>query len=229
MKFVPTCIFLGIIGMIAWDTYAAPPGQSILSMVVTRVLTQAPAASPPIIKADSAVQSIAQLRNLSELATVSSRVVAIADAEASQNFWILGNQKTSEVKYLMVADVKVGVDLAAIAPDAIQVTDQAVTIQLPSPKVLSRQVDETQSQAIALFELINNKDLEQTARQNATIKIEEEICKSDLFKRSNQQAVVAVTNLLQAANPGRLITIKPGPVPSCQAPANPSPTPSPTP
>lgn len=221
MKFIPTCIVLGIAGAIVWDAYTAPPSQSILSHVVTRVLTQAPAATPPVVKTDTSIQSIAQIKDLSELSTASTRVVAIADAESTQSFWVLGNHTTAKLTYLMVADVKVGIDLAGITPESIQVTDQSITIKLPAPKILSRQVDESKSQVVGSFELINNKDLEQKARQDATIKIEEEICKTDLFQRSNQQAVTAISNLLKATNQNKLITVTPGVVPQCQAQPSP--------
>ena len=106
-----------------------------------------------------------QVQSLSELVTVKyviEKVVVLEDVK-----WYGENR----VLLLAHGIVKAGVDLSRLKPDDISVSEKKITIKLPPAQILDAYLDDKKTQIIERSTgLLRgfDKDLEQTARQNAT-------------------------------------------------------------
>lgn len=125
--------------------------------------------SGPGVKTYNTATLLKQVQSLSELVTVKyviEKVVVLEDVK-----WYGENR----VLLLAHGVVKGGVDLARLKPDAITVIGHKVSIKLPPAQVLDAYLDDKQTQIIerstGLLRAFD-KDLEQTARQNATADIQ---------------------------------------------------------
>jgi hypothetical protein len=105
-----------------------------------------------------------EVQSLSELVTVKyvmDKVVVLEDVK-----WY------GESRVLLLAQgvVKAGIDLKRLKPEDVSISGKTITIRLPPPQVLDAYLDDKQSQVIdhttGLLRAFD-KDLEQTARQNA--------------------------------------------------------------
>ena len=140
------------------------------------------------IKSYNTAALLKQVQSLSELVTVKyviEKVVVLEDVK-----WY------GESRVLLLAHgiVKAGVDLGRLKPADISVTGKKISIKLPSAQILDAYLDDKQSQVIerttGLLRAFD-KDLEQTARQNATDDIARAArlggIKEDAEKRAREQ------------------------------------------
>jgi hypothetical protein len=126
-----------------------------------------------------------EVQALSELVTVKyviEKVVVLEDLK-----WYGENR----VLLLAHGVVKGGVDLGRLKPDDITVTDRKISIKLPPAQVMDTYLDEKNTQVIerstGLLRAFD-KDLEQTARQNATDDIARAARGSGLKEEASQRA-----------------------------------------
>jgi len=135
-----------------------------------------------------------EVQSLSELVTVKyiiEKVVVLEDVR-----WYGENR----VLLLAHGVVKGGVDLGRLKPEDITVSDRKVTLQLPPAQVLDTYLDEQKTQVIerstGLLRAFD-KDLEQTARQQATDDIARAARVSGLKEDASRRAREQLKSLLQ--------------------------------
>jgi Protein of unknown function (DUF4230) len=107
---------------------------------------------------------VEQVQSLSDLVTVKyvlEKVVILEDAK-----WYGENR----VLLLAHGVVKAGVDLKRLQPDDVTISGKTISMRLPPPQITDAYLDDRQSQVIdhttGLLRVFD-KNLEQTARQNA--------------------------------------------------------------
>jgi hypothetical protein len=107
---------------------------------------------------------VQQVQTLSDLVTVKyvlEKVVILEDAK-----WYGENR----VLLLAHGIVKAGIDLKKISADDVSISGKSISIKLPQPQITDAYLDDAQSQVIdhttGLLRAFD-KNLEQTARQNA--------------------------------------------------------------
>lgn len=137
------------------------------------------------VKTYNTATLLKQVQSLSELVTVKyviEKVVVLEDVK-----WYGENR----VLLLAHGVVKAGVDLNRLKPDAIIVTGNKISIKLPPAQVLDAYLDDKKTQVIerstGLLRAFD-KDLEQTARQNATDDIQRAARYSGIAKDADQRA-----------------------------------------
>lgn len=133
-----------------------------------------------------------QIQSLSQLVTVKyvMEKVAIQD-DPPQNpvralFW-------DQTRVILVAHgiVKAGVDLSKLEPGDLRISGRTVRIALPAAQITDAYLDELQTKVIehnTSFLRDFNKDLEQTARQNALDDIRRAARTSGILKDADERA-----------------------------------------
>jgi hypothetical protein len=128
-----------------------------------------------------------QIQTLSEFVTVKyvmEKVVVLEDAK-----WYPGG----ESRVLLVAHgiVKAGVDFKTISAADVRVSGKTIALHLPPPKITDAYLDEKQTRVVerttGLLRLFD-KDLEQTARQNALDEIRRSARTSGILKDAEDRA-----------------------------------------
>ena len=136
------------------------------------------------VKSYSTATLLKQVQSLSELVAVKyviEKVVVLEDVK-----WYGENR----VLLLAHGVVKAGVDLNRLKPDAIVISGKKISIKLPPAQVLDAYLDDTKTQVIerstGLLRTFD-KDIEQTARQNATDDIQRAARLSGIGKDAEQR------------------------------------------
>ena len=128
-----------------------------------------------------------QVQTLSEFVTVKyvmEKVVVLEDAK-----WYPGG----ESRVLLVAHgiVKAGVDFKPMAAADVRVSGKTIALRLPAAKITDAYLDEKQTRVVerttGLLRLFD-KDLEQTARQNALDEIRRSARLSGILKDAEERA-----------------------------------------
>jgi hypothetical protein len=126
-----------------------------------------------------------QVQTLSQLVTVRyvmEKVIILEDVK-----WY------GENRVLLVAHgvVNAGLDLKQVKPEDIRISDKTIFIHLPLPQITDAYLDDSQTQvierttgALRLFD----KDLEQTARQNAVSDIRRAARTTGILKDADDRA-----------------------------------------
>lgn len=126
-----------------------------------------------------------QVQTLAEFVTVKyvmEKVVILEDVK-----WY------GENRVLLVAHgvVKAGVDFKQMGDDDVRVSGKSVSLHLPPPKITDAYLDEKHTQVIerttGMLRLFD-KDLEQTARQNAQADIQRAARESGILKDAEERA-----------------------------------------
>jgi hypothetical protein len=135
-----------------------------------------------------------QVQTLSQLVTVKyvmEKVVVLEDVK-----WF------GENRVLMVAHgiVKAGVDFSQLKPEDVRVSGTNVTIRLPQAQITDTYLDDRQTRVIerttGLLRTFD-KDLEQTARQQAVADIRLAARQAGIMKDADERARAQVKNLFQ--------------------------------
>jgi Protein of unknown function (DUF4230) len=138
---------------------------------------------------------IQQVKTLSQLVTVQyvmEKVVVLEDVK-----WIAG---LGENRVLMVAhgNVKAGVDFGRLQPGDIKVSTKKIAIKLPPSQITDAYLDDKQTRVVerstGLLRAFD-KDLEQTARQNAVDDIRRAARNAGILKDAEERARAQLTNL----------------------------------
>src|SRR5262245_44436768 len=138
-----------------------------------------------------------QVQTVSELVTVKyviEKVVILEDVK-----WIAG---LGESRVLLLAHgvVKAGIDLERLEPGDLQISGKNIVIRLPSPKITESYLDEKETKVIerstGLLRTFD-KNLEQTARQNAIDDIRRAARNNGILKEADTRARAQLAGLFK--------------------------------
>ncbi len=133
-----------------------------------------------------------QVQTLSQLVTVKyvmEKVVLLEDVQ-----WF------GESRVLLIAHgiVKAGVDLQDLKPEDVRVAGKKISIRLPAAQITDAYLDEKQTRVVerttGLLRMFD-KDMEQTARQNAVEDIRRAARTSGILKDADERARMQLKNL----------------------------------
>ena len=143
-----------------------------------------------------------QVQTLSQLVTVKYVMERVEELDAAPTS-TLGQWLTSvtgEPRVLLLAHgiIKAGVDLSRLHPDDLSVSGSRIVIKLPMPEITDAYLDEKLTRVIERNNgrfLPFDKDLEQTARQNAIDDIRRAARNSGILKDAEDRARAQLTHL----------------------------------
>lgn len=133
-----------------------------------------------------------QVQTLSRLVTVQYVIEKVVIEDDVKWF--------GENRVLLVAHgiVKAGIDFSQLKPDDIRVSGKTVIIKLPPPQITDSYLDDKQTKVIERSTGILrsfDKDLEQTARQNAVAEIRQAAHQNGILKDADDRAKEQVRDL----------------------------------
>ena len=137
---------------------------------------------------------VEQVQALSDLVTVKyvlEKVVILEDVK-----WYGENR----VLLLAHGVVKAGIDLKRIKPEDVTISGKTISLRLPPPQITDAYLDDKQSQVIdhttGLLRVFD-KNLEQTARQNAVDDIRRAARTDGILDEADKRAKLEITLFLQ--------------------------------
>ena len=137
------------------------------------------------LRLENTATVVEQVQTLSDLVTVKyvlEKVVILEDAK-----WYGENR----VLLLAHGIVKAGIDLKRISADDVTISGKSISIKLPPPQITDAYLDDKQSQVIdhdtGLLRVFD-KDLEQTARENAVDDIRRAARNAGILNDADQRA-----------------------------------------
>lgn len=138
-----------------------------------------------------------QVQTISQLTTVQYVIEKVVMLEDVKWIAVLG-----ESRVLLVAHgtVKAGVDLSKLSASDIKVSGKKISIKLPPPQIFDCYLDEKKTRVVERSTgLIRSfdKDLEQTARQNAVDDIGRSARNSGILRDAEERAHAQLTNLFK--------------------------------
>jgi|ERR1043166_1019027 hypothetical protein len=142
-----------------------------------------------------------QVQTLSQLVTVKYVLEKVVVLEVPPES-VLGQMFAGESRVLLVAHgiVKAGLDLRQMQPGDLQVSEKKISIKLPPAQITDTYLDEKQTRVIerttGRFRAFD-KDLEQTARQNAVDSIRRAARSGGILKDADERARDQLTNLFR--------------------------------
>jgi hypothetical protein len=140
-----------------------------------------------------------EVQTLSQLVTVQYIIEKVEILEVpSQN--LIGQAIGSENRVLMVCHgvVKAGIDFGELQPDDLRVNGSTITVRLPPARITDAYLDERQTKVIDRKTGLlapSDKDLEQTARQNAVEDIRRAARNGGILKDAEERAQFQLRNL----------------------------------
>jgi hypothetical protein len=148
------------------------------------------------LREENTATVVEQVQTLSDLITVKyvlERVEILEDAK-----WYGENR----VMLLAHGIVKAGIDLKKITADDVTISGRKISIKLPPPQITDAYLDDTQSKVIdnttgLLREF--DKDLEQTARQNAVDDVSRAARKDGILDEADKRAKLELELFLRQA------------------------------
>ncbi|HSY09701.1 MAG TPA: DUF4230 domain-containing protein [Candidatus Dormibacteraeota bacterium] len=145
---------------------------------------------------ESTVTVVEQIQTLSDLVTVKyvlERVEILEDAK-----WYGENR----VLLLAHGIVKAGIDLRRLKPGDVEISGKKITIHLPPSQITDGYLDDSQTRVIdhttGLLRSYD-KDLEQTARQNAVDDIRRAARENGILKDADERAQLELALFLRQA------------------------------
>ena len=155
--------------------------------------------SIPAPKVYNTATVLKQVQTLSQLVTVKyvmEKVEVLSDPPQNilRQFWF------DDTHVVLVAHgiIKAGVDLAQLKPVDLRISGKKMTINLPPAQITDAYLDEHLTQVVERntgFLRTFNKDLEQTARQNAIDDIRRAARHSGILKDAEERARAQLTHL----------------------------------
>lgn len=145
-----------------------------------------------------------QIRSVNELATAVFVMEAVVPTSQDSKF---GNLTLGTTKLLYIAhgEVKAGIDLSKLTPDAIAIHDQTIRVQLPPPQILDSKIDVNRSRVYDYDRGFLNlgpdvaPQLQTLAQQETLRKIVTNACDSGILNEASDRAQTALTQLLSTA------------------------------
>jgi hypothetical protein len=202
-------------------------GIGILACGIIALFTPSPKTPSPtktsavtnIITSGAVIEKIEQV---SELTTTKYSIQLVAKSETVGEWYLLG---TTNVKMLLIARGKVnaGLDLAALDPSAVRVSNdgQSVTVRLPQVKIfdrdhiLSSNPSDTYVYDVQKGIASDTSGTETQLRGVANDQILEAACKDGIMDEATKNAKVVVEQLLKTFFTN--VTVTSAPVPSVDA------------
>lgn len=135
-----------------------------------------------------------QVQTLSQLVTVKyvmEKVVVLEDVK-----WF------GESRVLLIAHgiVKAGVDFQQMKPEDLRVSGKKISVRLPPPQITDAYLDDKQTRVVERTTgvlRVFDKDMEQTARQNAVDDIRRAARSAGILKDADDRAQAQVKNLFR--------------------------------
>lgn len=158
----------------------------------------------PVAQVDVQSLVIQQVRDASELTTAvySPQAVVPTRRDATLAGVVLG---TTRLLYIAQGEVRAGVDLSQLSPQAIQIKGDQVQLQLPPPRILSRSIDVNRSRVYDYNRGFLNlgpdvaPELQSLAQQEALQQVVQAACRDGVLERASDRARLVVTQLLRSA------------------------------
>lgn len=158
---------------------------------------------------ENTVAVVQQIQTLSDLVTVKYVVekVIIFDSPPQST---LGQFVQGENRILLLAHgiVKAGIDLKRLKADDVQINDKTIRLRLPPPQITDAYLDEHRTKVIDWqrgFLRDFDKDLEQTARENAVDDIRRAARTDGILKEANDRAQLELAVFLNQAGYNHVI------------------------
>jgi Protein of unknown function (DUF4230) len=153
--------------------------------------------APSSLRVYSTPALLEQVKTISEFVTVQYVIEKIIVVEDVKWVAILG-----ENRVLMVAHgtVKAGLDLGRVQPADLEVAGKTITLKLPPAEITEAYLDEKETRVVERstgFLRTFDKNLEQTARQNALDEIRRAARDGGILKDAQERARVQLTHLFQ--------------------------------
>lgn len=143
---------------------------------------------------------ITQFRELGRLETTSFTIEKVIEAETDGNIFeqlLRGDQ----ILFIAHGEVIAGVDLTKLTEDQIEVSEDEVTITLPSPEIFVVRLDNEQSRVYDRTRGLlsrGNDQLETQVRQAAESSIREAACEGNILNQANESAQKQLSALLKS-------------------------------
>ena len=155
------------------------------------------------LREERTVAVVREIQSLSDLVTVKYVVEKVIVLESPPSS-TLGQFVQGNNRVLMLAHgtVKAGIDLKRLKPEDVQFSGTSVRIHLPPPQITDAYLDERETKVIDWqkgFLRDFDKDLEQTARQNAVDDIRRAARVDGILGEANQRARMELASLLGKA------------------------------
>jgi hypothetical protein len=142
-----------------------------------------------------------QVQTLSQLVTVKyvmEKVEVLSDPPQNllRQFWF------DDTHIVLVAHgiVKAGVDLSQLKPEDLKISEKRIVLTLPPAQITDAYLDDNRTQVVERntgFLRSFNKDLEQTARQNAVDDIRRAARSGGILKDAEERARAMLTHLFR--------------------------------
>lgn len=179
---------------------------------------------------DSRALVISQIQGASELTTAIYTMEAVVPTSRDRVIgdFVVGR---TELLYIAHGEVRAGVDLSALDPSRVTVTEDTLTLQLPPPQILDHKIDVSRSRVFSYRRGLLGPDaaveLQSLAQQETLNRIVAAACENGVLQQASDRAVVAVTQLLTTAGyDSPVVQIQPAEAGGCAiAPAAPAPPP----
>jgi Protein of unknown function (DUF4230) len=145
---------------------------------------------------------IKQVRDASELTTAVFTMEAVVPTQqdATLGGFVLG---TTRLLYVARGEVRAGVDLSTLTPDAVEIVGETVRLRLPPPRVLDSKIDVSRSTvydynrgALGLGPDVA-PSLQALAQQEALKKIKIAACADGILQKASDRAKLVVTQLVR--------------------------------
>lgn len=142
---------------------------------------------------------IKQVQTLSQLVTVQYVIEKVEVLEVPSES-TLGKMFAGENRVLLLAHgiVQAGIDFTRLKPDDLKISGKKIVIQLPPAQITAKYLDDKQTKVIDRttgFLRAFDKDLEQTARQNAVDDIQRAARTCGILNDANERAKTQLEHL----------------------------------
>jgi Protein of unknown function (DUF4230) len=160
--------------------------------------------SPAVPKVEISSVILDRIRGVSELTTAIFVMEAIVPTSQAQK---IGGFTIAETKLLYIAngEVKAGINLEKITPDAVKIEGDTLKIQLPPPEIIDSKIDVNKSKVydydrgfLGLGPDVA-PELQTLAQQETLAKILTTACDRGILQEANQKAKLSLTQLLQTS------------------------------
>ncbi|BAU12938.1 hypothetical protein LEP3755_34740 [Leptolyngbya sp. NIES-3755] len=179
---------------------------------------------PPEPKVETRSVVIQQIRQASELTTAVFTMEAVVPTQQDSAIAgvVIG---TTKLLYIARGEVRAGVDLSALTPENVQVTDGTVRLRLPAPKILDKKIDVARS---SVYDYNRGPlglgpdvapNLQKLAQEEALRKIQLAACSDGILEKANDRAKLAVSSLIRISGVQEVI-VEPQPATAQQCAAS---------
>lgn len=156
--------------------------------------------SQPSVSVDTSRASVIQeMKELQRLETAQYTIDKIIEAKTEGNVF---QEVLYGDKILLIAHGKViaGIDFSTLTEDSIIIEEEKITFKLPPAEIFLTNLDESQTRVYDRTQGLlskGNKDLETTARQQASETIKKAACEGGILAEATENAKKQLSTLLQ--------------------------------